>query len=364
MVVNKFAAITVQSMLKQTEEDFYNTGVDIAGTVYSISNLLQSIAANRVHECIWSSTKHIVDELETTMRNAGAYDDMFTLTCLGVENALKGCTVCSLLPSVVDFSSVFATSTDLDLETVIENSKSEGLDAERITWFVIVKESLKHLGLVRKEASKFTRKYPDVTMEDLLGHGWLGLRVALRKYDPSLGYKFSTYACPRINGFIRDGVRADGPLPKRLTTFVRAANNAEEILVQKLSRKPTFNEIGAYLEASSEHLKLLPHLGPAASLEEMTSVWGESHHEPSCLIDSAHTENEGMQNVAISAVHQALATLPVVEQDIIRLTCFEEVSLAQTARDLNVDLKTVKSLKKKALSTLGEQLGNWREAYS
>lgn len=83
-----------------------------------------------------------------------------------------------------------------------------------------IDESL--LTLVRTEAARIARLLPDgaVDVDDLVGHGHLGLVEARRRYDATRGVNFELYARHRVRGAIFDGLRQTlGPL--RLRTYRR-----------------------------------------------------------------------------------------------------------------------------------------------
>ena len=61
-----------------------------------------------------------------------------------------------------------------------------------------------NLRLVVKTAKRF--KYSKTPMLDLIAEGNLGLYRAVEKFDPDLGYKFSTYAIPWIDQAIRKAI--------------------------------------------------------------------------------------------------------------------------------------------------------------
>jgi len=63
----------------------------------------------------------------------------------------------------------------------------------------------KHLGLARKAAWSFhylVVRDPRLEIDDLINWAVLGLHYALEKFDPSLGYQFSTFATPYIRGIL------------------------------------------------------------------------------------------------------------------------------------------------------------------
>lgn len=65
---------------------------------------------------------------------------------------------------------------------------------------------------------------PSVELDELINDGVIGLIEAMRRYDPTRGVGFSTYAAHRIRGAMLDGLRARDPLPRR----IRRAQKAEQ----------------------------------------------------------------------------------------------------------------------------------------
>lgn len=53
-----------------------------------------------------------------------------------------------------------------------------------------------------------------VDVNDMYQYGVIGLLGAAKSFDPARGFKFSTYASPRIRGAILDGIRTDDYLTR------------------------------------------------------------------------------------------------------------------------------------------------------
>lgn len=60
--------------------------------------------------------------------------------------------------------------------------------------------------LVYRIAQRLSTSLPG-EWDELVGDGMLGLCRAAQRFDPQRGYRFSTYAWPYIDGFIRHGAR-------------------------------------------------------------------------------------------------------------------------------------------------------------
>jgi len=248
------------------------------------------------------------------------------------------------------------------LNDSISAAVAAGLDGELLCWSIINRESGRHEGLIHKECNRLTRVLPHRSAEELKGYGWAGLRVALRNFDPALGYAFSTYACPKINGAIRDGVRAESPIPKRLTTFVRKVSAAEESLVQALGRPPTYLEIAAYLDASLESMHLLTRLTNTASLEEMSNPWGDATREPACLVDAADPAASAVTALRNEALLAAVDSLPADEADAVRLLLLQDMPVTAAAAALGIEPRSLRALKTRALARLEPLMRDWVDA--
>ena len=260
---------------------------------------------------------------------------------------------------VTYFNSV---SCNESLDTSIAKWASLGVDSEKITWSLITYESCKHIKLVWLFANRLTRTFTDRTADDLLAWGWYGLRIALRNFDPSLGFKFSTYAAPKITGAIRDGVRGESPIPKRLGTFSRKVSALEERLTHELGRTPSLAEIAAKLDNEVEHLKLLPRLAVAASLDEFDDFEGERAVVSKALIDVSLESNPGLSVESLFqslAIERAIALLPQEEAEAVRLLVMDGVSPREARSITGVNARLLLSRKKRGLVLLKEHLAEW-----
>jgi len=81
--------------------------------------------------------------------------------------------------------------------------------------------------LVASIASKIRARFElRAEMDDLMAYGFAGLLEAKRRYDPTRGVQFNSFAYYRIRGAIIDGVRDGGFLSRRAYKQLKAAEAA------------------------------------------------------------------------------------------------------------------------------------------
>lgn len=111
-------------------------------------------------------------------------------------------------------------------------------------------------GLAHSVTKKFARIYTN-EFEDLLQVAYLGLIAAVEGFDPSLGYQFSSYAVPRIEGKIKQYLRDKAStirIPQPLQELQYKKVKAESKLRVLLKREPSIEETAQFLEISVDRL--------------------------------------------------------------------------------------------------------------
>lgn len=218
--------------------------------------------------------------------------------------------------------------------------------AERLGDALVRLESLSHVSLVWHQASKVSGSFSGYAAADLVGWGWSGLRMALRRFDPSMGYAFSTYACTRIVGAIRDGVRSERAVPKRLGTFQRQLDVVAEELAERLGRQPTVSELAERVGEPEDKVLAAHRARSMVSFDELA----ESGRDvaPPFVAD--------MADVLSPEVDSMLSDLPEVEADVLRMVVLEGWSDREVAAHLGISQAAVRRLREAAIDRLRSSL--------
>lgn len=115
-----------------------------------------------------------------------------------------------------------------------------------------------HLPLVKFVAQRLARRLPaSISLDDLIQWGSIGLIDCLKRFDPTRGNKFKTYAEFRIRGAMLDGLRDSDIIPRS----TRDMEKMLEVEINKFkgehTRAPASHELAERLGMSVSELQKL-----------------------------------------------------------------------------------------------------------
>lgn len=202
-----------------------------------------------------------------------------------------------------------------------------------------------NLALVHSICKRFINR--GVEYDDLVQLGSIGLLKAVRRFDPSYGVCFSTYAVPLIAGEIKRFLRDDGMVKssrsfKQLAMQVRiASSQQEEITVEQLAQQ--FN-------VSSEDIAIALCLGsPILSLDATLGEEGSTLTE---YYGTASFEGESANRLY---TEELLDGLSPRERILIEMRFFHGKTQTEVASRLGMSQVQVSRLERKVLSQLKQK---------
>jgi len=223
--------------------------------------------------------------------------------------------------------------------------------------------------LVKYVAGRVAVGMPNnVEFDDLVGFGVFGLIDAIEKYDTEKNVKFKTYAVTRIRGAIFDELRLIDWVPRSVRQKTREVETTISSLEAQLGRTASDQEIASAMGLDeSEYMKVLQKIS-GTSIISLNDLWysgdendkvsiGDSIESPSSMNPDVMVVNEEIRRVIVEAINE----LPEKEKKILVLYYYEDLTLKDIGRVLQVTESRVSQLHSKAILHLRSKLTNIRK---
>jgi RNA polymerase sigma factor for flagellar operon FliA len=214
---------------------------------------------------------------------------------------------------------------------------------------------LEHLPQVRLIARRIHERVPEnVSLDDLISAGVVGLIGAIDLFDPKHNVKLKTYAEYKIRGAILDSLRGLDWAPRQKRRMARQMESAIQAASQRLHREPTEEEIAGelQLDLAQYHQWLADLQGLGIGTLESAGEAGrdvlEYTSDDEEKLPSRLLERRELEKLLAEAIEQ----MPPMDRTVLSLYYHEELTLREIAEVVNLHQSRISQLKSQAILRL------------
>lgn len=211
----------------------------------------------------------------------------------------------------------------------------------------------KNLYIAEILSKKFIGK--GIDYDDIFQIASLGLILAVERYEPSRGFKFSSFATPTILGEIKRYFRDKGwtiKVPRRVQENTKKVKDAYHHLSVVNGEVPTVKEIADYLGIDTDEVLLAMDAGKVYTPQSIDYEIG-TDDKKTALSDIIGDDDQSFKDLEDrEQLDSLMKNLSNTEKEIVRKRFFEQKTQLEIAKELGLSQMSVSRIEKKAIKEI------------
>jgi RNA polymerase sigma factor for flagellar operon FliA len=228
---------------------------------------------------------------------------------------------------------------------------------------------LKYSPLIKYVAGRLSMRLPpNISTDDLISSGVIGLMDAIEKFDPSKKIRFKTYAEFRIRGAILDELRSLDWVPRSIRKKTTELEKTYQCLEKELNRPAEDKEVAKALGLSTEKFyKLLDKTKSITFLDIETIRRRMPDNNENDLFDLIADDSEINPFVLFNKTEikevliKAIIALPEKEKIVISLYYYEDLTMREIGEIMGYTESRISQMHTKAILRLRARLASVAE---
>ena len=202
----------------------------------------------------------------------------------------------------------------------------------------------------------------NVEYDDLVSYGIFGLIDAIDKFDLAKNVKFETYASLRIRGAILDQIRKMDWIPRTVRQRQRKMDEAIKQIEMRTGKNATDEELARELGLTEDELC---NWQSQMKVTNVVSLNEFEENGPEPVIDTSNKSHFAQPEDVVEEAElkeTLVATLDLLtekERKVIELYYYEEMTLKEISKILEVSESRVSQLHTKGLLKMRKRMGSY-----